>query len=125
MRPGVRRRVSQAFALPIGVVAGVIGGLFGTEGPSYVIYLSHRIEDVTEFRATIATLFTLATGGRVLGCAVSGLMLHGRLLLLGAALYPFVLAGLFVGNRRHDRCPRTRCAGARTWCSSRADSRSW
>lgn len=106
VRPGgMRLRVSSAFALPVGVLAGVVGGVFGTEGPIYVIYLSRRVEGVTEFRATLATLFTLATGARVLGYTISGLMLHGRLLLIGTALYPFVLVGLFVGNRLHHALP--------------------
>ncbi len=100
-RPAPRQRLSRAFALPTGVVAGLVGGLFGTEGPIYVLYLSRRLEGKSEFRATIATLFILSSGGRVAAYAASGLMFHGRLLLLGIALYPCVLAGLFLGNRLH------------------------
>lgn len=104
MRPAAPARpVSRAFAFPVGLLAGVVGGVFGTEGPIYVVYLAGRLRDKSEFRATLAFVFTLATGGRVVGYTASGLMNHGRLLLVGLALYPFVLLGLYLGNRLHQR----------------------
>ncbi len=96
-----RRPVSQRLALPAGVVGGVMGGLFGTEGPIYVMYLSRRISGKSELRATIATLFILSGATRIGSYAVGGLFGQPHVLLWVLALYPCVLFGIFLGNRLH------------------------
>ena len=39
--------ISALWAVPTGIVGGGAGALFGTSGPPYVIYLTHRIKDKT------------------------------------------------------------------------------
>lgn len=46
-------------AIPAGFCGGMVGALFGTGGPFYVIYLTLRQPDKIGFRATIATIFFL------------------------------------------------------------------
>ncbi len=95
------RTVSGKLAFPVGVVGGVVGGLFGTEGPVYVMYLARRIPGKFELRATIATLFILSGAARIVGYAVEGLLLQHHLVAWVLALYPCMLFGMFVGNRLH------------------------
>jgi len=51
--------VSRAWALPAGGMGGLVGTLFGTGGPFYVLYLKFRGLEKARFRATIATVFMI------------------------------------------------------------------
>ena len=97
--------VSRKLAFPVGVVGGVVGGLFGTEGPVYVMYLSRRIPGKFELRATIATLFILSGAARIVGYTVEGLFRQHHLVEWALTLYPCMLFGMFVGNRLHRSLP--------------------
>jgi hypothetical protein len=50
---------SPRWAYPAALSGGAVSGLFGTGGPPYVIYLSHRIRDKSALRATLSGLFFL------------------------------------------------------------------
>ncbi|HEY0635381.1 MAG TPA: sulfite exporter TauE/SafE family protein, partial [Gammaproteobacteria bacterium] len=53
---GPTRPGSRWWAIPVGGFGGLIGTLFGTGGPFYVIYLKLRGLDMTAFRATVAAI---------------------------------------------------------------------
>lgn len=80
--------VSTAWAWPVGAVIGIIEVSFGTAGPPLVIYLTRRIADLQELRATLAVgiLGTVLT-------SLTLLILDGRIAVLPA--WP-TLAGLAV-----------------------------
>lgn len=102
----ITRTVGRAWAALAGTLGGIVGALFGTGGPLFVIYLSRRIAKTRELKATLAAIFTLQTSGRIVVFAVSGLLLKLDLLLSALLLFPVMLLGLRVGNRLHDRLPR-------------------
>lgn len=95
------RPISRAWAIPTGLLGGTVGALFGTGGPPYVIYLSHRIHDKTELRATFSGLFLLDGGIRVLTFIVTGLLLDARVLWAVLAAWPLMLLSLYAGARIH------------------------
>ncbi len=99
------RTVSRKLAFPVGLVGGVVGGLFGTEGSVFVMYLSRRVPGKFELRATIATVFILSGAARIVGYTVEGLFRQHHLLEWALALYPCMLSGIFVGNRLHRSLP--------------------
>lgn len=88
-------------ALPFGLLGGLIGTLFGTGGPFYVLYFSVRGIDKEEFRASYSVYFVL-DGILRLGVYVFGLSLISTewLPLLALALIPFAL-GLYAGGKVH------------------------
>lgn len=95
------RTVSRRWAIPAGLSGGMIGALFGTGGPPYVIYLNHRLHDKGELRATFSALFILEGALRIVTFLIAGLLLHLDLLLTIAAALPLVGLGLWLGNRVH------------------------
>jgi len=102
------RALSRLWAVPAGIVGGVVGALFGMGGPPYVMYLSGRITDPSSRRATISRMVILNVGLRVLAFAAAGLLASGALWLAVAVLLPAAWAGLWAGNRVHVRlAPRT------------------
>ena len=106
------RLVSRWWALPAGILGGGIGALFATGGPPMVIYLTHRLHDKSELRATLSGLFLIEGSLRVLGLMLAGLLLQpqmGGYLLAGV---PLMLAGLALGNRIHLRLGRRQMAVA-------------
>ncbi len=95
------RTVSRRWAMPAGLSGGMIGALFGTGGPPYVIYLNHRLHDKGELRATFTALFILEGALRIVTFLVAGLLLRLDLLLTILATLPLVALGLWAGNRVH------------------------
>lgn len=102
------RIVSRYWAIPAGLTGGMVGALFGTGGPPYVIYLNHRLRDQGELRATLTGLFLLDGGLRIITFIVAGLLLQRELLYAILAALPLVGLGLFLGHRIHLGLARTR-----------------
>ena len=96
--PPLRGR--RLWAAPAGFFGGMIGVIFGTGGPFYVIYMGLRQLDKTEFRATIATVFMIDGGMRLISFFAGGFYGHGAFLAVFAAL-PLLVAGLWTGGRIH------------------------
>jgi uncharacterized membrane protein YfcA len=93
--------VSRLWAVPAGLTGGTVGALFGTGGPPYIIYLSHRLRDKAALRATFSGLFTLEGGLRLATFAATGLLLQRGMLTTLLAALPVMAAGLYFGHRVH------------------------
>lgn len=91
-------RGSRAFATVCGFFGGLVGTLFGTGGPFYVIYLTLRGLDKTAFRATFAVNFLIDGTVRLIAYVIMGLLGAQSLPLLIVGL-PFAAAGLYLGGR--------------------------
>jgi uncharacterized membrane protein YfcA len=101
-RRGELPRVSPRWAPVSGFTGGAMGTLFGIGAPPYAIYLSSRIEDKAAMRATLSTMVLFSTAIRLTVFTFAGLVLQDRLVAF-ALLYPFALAGLWLGHRIHLR----------------------
>ncbi len=93
--------VSQAWAIPAALTGGTVGGLFGTGGPPYVIYLSHRIHDKSALRATLSALFFIEGLTRIISFLVAGLLMSREVWVAYFVSLPMVLGVLFLGGRVH------------------------
>ena len=91
---------SRRFAVVCGCLGGLVGTLFGTGGPFYVMYLKLRDLDKSVFRATFATNFLIDGTIRLVSYALIGLWGWQLLVYLLVAL-PIVGAGLYLGGRLH------------------------
>ncbi|MFQ6758548.1 MAG: sulfite exporter TauE/SafE family protein [Deltaproteobacteria bacterium] len=87
---------------PAGLLGGMVGALFGTGGPFYVIYLTLRQLDKTEFRTTIATVFVIDGLCRIVGFSLSGFYTL-RTLALCAGIVPLGALALWLGGKVHLR----------------------
>lgn len=105
--PRQRPTIHAGWAWPIGLVGGVFSVLFGTGGPIYMVYLSARIHDKSELRATSSLLITSSVLVRVVVFVASGLLFQDRLLLTAALLVPVMFAGYVAGNRLHHALSRS------------------
>jgi hypothetical protein len=93
--------VSQWWAMPAGLSGGTVGALFGTGGPPYIIYLSHRLRDKAELRATFSGLFIIDGGVRLITFLITGLLLQPGLLPAYLVALPIMALGLKLGHRVH------------------------
>ncbi|MDP2783453.1 MAG: sulfite exporter TauE/SafE family protein [Sulfurimicrobium sp.] len=93
--------ISQWWAIPAGLTGGTVGALFGTGGPPYIVYLSHRLRDKSELRATFTGLFMIDGGSRLVAFLVTGLLLQPGLLLAYLGALPIVALGLKLGHKVH------------------------
>ena len=93
--------ISRWWSVPTGFSGGLIGALFGTGGPPFVVYLSHRLHDKTQLRGTLSGLFLLDGAFRLITFLSLGLLIQSDMfsaLLLGL---PIMGIGLYLGNKVH------------------------
>jgi len=93
--------ISRWWSLPTGLSGGLIGALFGTGGPPYVVYLSHRLHDKTQLRGTLSGLFMLDGALRVVTFLFFGLLLQDEMLSSLLLALPLMALGLYLGNKVH------------------------
>ena len=93
--------ISRWWAVPAGLAGGLVGALFGTGGPPYVIYLSHRLRDKSELRATFSALFLLDGGLRIITFIIAGLLLQDGIFMALLGALPLMALGLYAGHRIH------------------------
>ena len=94
------KRTEDAGGFGIGWVAGVFGGLFGTNGPPMIIYLAHVLKGKAVLRATLIALFFADTIFRTGLYAYAGLLNLEIVKFFGLMALPLV-AGIFAGNHMH------------------------
>lgn len=98
--PEIKKHCSRKWASIAGSLGGLIGTLFGTGGPLYVIYFQLRGLPKSMFRSTIATLFLLDGGLRFSGYVASGFYTRDMVVWIAVA-FPIMALGLLIGGRIH------------------------
>lgn len=98
--------VSRWWSVPAGLGGGLIGAMFGTGGPPYVVYLSHRLHDKTRLRGTLSGLFMIEGALRTLTFLVMGLFAQPRMIEAIALSLPLLGLGLVLGHRVHTGITR-------------------
>ena len=111
LRRGPARGVSRLWAPVSGFTGGAMGTLFGIGAPPYAIYLSARIAEKMAMRATLSTMVLFSTAIRLTVFAFAGLVLADRLAAF-VLLFPFALAGLWIGHHVHLRMSSERVLAA-------------
>jgi uncharacterized protein len=99
--PTLLRTISVWWSVPTGIIGGAIATIFGAGGPVYSTYLSGRLKDKSEIRATMSTLISISAFTRAIIYSVTGLMLHVPIFAGFVMLAPFVWVGLKLGDRIH------------------------
>ncbi|OOZ42316.1 hypothetical protein BOW53_00275 [Solemya pervernicosa gill symbiont] len=90
----------RLWAVPMGLLAGLVGTMFGTGGPFTVVYLRLRQLNKVAFRGTVAMIFLLDGGARLVGFTLSGFYTLDTLYLIAASL-PLIATGLYIGGHIH------------------------
>jgi uncharacterized protein len=94
-------QLSRAWAIPAGLTGGATGALFGASGPPYIMYLTRRLADKGEVRATFSWLFAIDGGFRLALFLFAGLLLEPKLQIAYALGLLPMAAGLYLGNKVH------------------------
>ncbi len=104
--PGPHRG-SASLAHGAGMLAGAMGTVFGTmSSVFFAIYLDARRITKTQFRATISAMMLFLALVRGAGYLAAGVFGREALVLFAAAL-PFMLVGMYLGDRVHARIDET------------------
>ncbi len=99
--------ISRKWAAPASLAGGTVGGMFGTGGPPYVIYLQHRLKDKGELRATLSGVFFLEGLFRIGSFIVVGLLMRAEVWQAYLLGLPVALAGLYGGSHVHTGLSQT------------------
>ena len=113
--------ISRGWAVPAALTGGTVGALFGTGGPPYVIYLTHRIREKSDLRATFSALFFTEGLTRIVSFLVVGLLMSSPVWIAYVAALPVMLGALYLGGRVHvglSQAQMTRLVGVLLLVSS-------
>lgn len=109
LKPVGDQPVSQWWSVPAGFTGGFFGGMFGSGAATpYMIYLTHRLGDKRNVRATFSGFAFFDYGFRLLTFLFTGLLLQWALGIVLAISVPAMAAGLYIGNRIHHRISNER-----------------
>ena len=89
---------------PVGLFAGVLGGISGMFGPPLIAFLIGLGARPDEFVKLISILFLAATGALLLALGGSGSISWADVGVSAAALIP-IYVGVMIGRWLRDRCP--------------------
>lgn len=103
--PTPELRGSRTMSAPFGILGGMVGTLFGTGGPFYVIYLNMRGLDKSQMRSTFAANFLIDGAIRLAAFGMAGLFHRDSLIYVAMAL-PIAAIALFLGGRVHTGLSR-------------------
>jgi uncharacterized membrane protein YfcA len=107
-------QLSTAWALPMGMVGGMFGALFGSGGFLYAIYLNSRLPKEAA-RATQSALISCSTVVRLSLFVIAGVYADGPLLALAVCLLPAMALGLWLGRRLAMKLSREAFVRLVTW----------
>ncbi len=99
--------VSRKWAAPASLTGGAVGGMFGTGGPPYVIYLQHRLKDKGQLRATLSGVFFLEGLFRIGTFIAAGLLVKAEVWQSYALGLPIALIALYGGSHVHTGLSQT------------------
>jgi len=103
-RPALDKRWAWCF----GFLGGTCSALFGAGGFVYSIYLSRRLVDPLQIRATQTTVLMVSSVMRVGLYLLAGSLLDPQLLVLVVLLLPGMALGLYIGHHVSLRLDRRR-----------------
>lgn len=115
------KTISRWWAAPASLTGGTVGGLFGTGGPPYVIYLAHRLKEKSQLRATLSGVFFLEGLFRIASFTAAGLLMRIEVWQSYALGLPVALLALYGGSHVHTGLSQvhvTRLIGALLLLSS-------
>lgn len=108
-------QLSAWWSVPMGTLGGLFGALFGSGGFLYAIYLSARLEDKQQVRATQSALISCSTLVRLSLFIGAGVYADWALLTLAVCLLPAMAGGLWVGRHLTLRMSREAFVRLVTW----------
>ena len=107
-------QLAAGWAVPMGVVGGMFGALFGSGGFLYAIYLNSRLPKEPA-RATQSALISCSTVVRLSLFMIAGVYAELPLLMLAVCLLPAIALGLWIGRRLIRRLSREAFVRLVTW----------
>lgn len=107
-RTNANRPLAAAWAYPAGSAIGLVEMLFGTAGPLVVAWLSRRVKDASQLRASTPMIITVAATTVLSGMAWEGRLSDGWLWQRWTVLMGVALLGVWLGHRLAHRVPAAR-----------------
>ena len=95
-----KKQSSKALLLGIGIVSGVLCGLFGV-GALLAAYVDRVTDNNNDFKANLNAVFLVEATFRIVLYSVLGIITWGTL-KMSLILLPFMLIGLFAGIKSAD-----------------------
>jgi uncharacterized protein len=98
----VVKPVSSWWGVPAGGVGGILGGLFGTSGPAFVMYLTYKLKTKETFRASLIGLFAVDYSWRIVVYTATGLLTL-ETVKMALLFTPALILGTILGHKTHFR----------------------
>lgn len=118
IRGGLLRNLSPRAGLAVGtcfgIIGGCFGGMFGTGGPIYALYLSNRLE-ASKIVSTLGTFLAISAFFRAMVFYLRGAYAGPDIVALACAAMPFVIVTMLVTHAYRARVSARAIAGILQW----------
>ena len=94
-------QISPWFCIPFGFIGGIFSALFGSGGFIYMMYLSRRLKDKGEIRATLSIHLSVSTLIRSIIFLFAGLYATLSIVYTSLLLLPVMILGVLIGRNIH------------------------
>lgn len=94
-RQKVKRKSSKLILILIGILSGILCGLFGV-GAFLVAYITRTTDNQTQFRSNICFVFLIENTFRIIIYSLTGI-LNSSIVRQAVILLPFMVIGLSIG----------------------------
>jgi uncharacterized membrane protein YfcA len=94
-------QIPRLWAIPAGLAGGATGAVFGIGAPPYLMYLSRRLSDKSEIRATFSWISVVDASARLVWFTIAGLLFTPKLMTTYAICLIPMAFGLYTGNKVH------------------------
>ncbi|MBX8496581.1 sulfite exporter TauE/SafE family protein [Pseudomonas cichorii] len=108
-------QLAAGWAIPMGMIGGLFGALFGSGGFLYAIYLNSRLTSKEQARATQSALISCSTIVRLGLFLLAGVYAEIPLLVLAVCLLPAMLLGSWIGRSLVTKLSREAFVRLVTW----------
>lgn len=100
--------LATLWAGPVGAAIGLVEMLFGTAGPLVVAWLSRRLPDARQMRASTPMIIAVAASTVLAGMALEGRLTSDLLWQRWTGLIAIALGGVWLGHHVAHRVPMAR-----------------
>lgn len=100
--------LATLWAGPVGAAIGLVEMLFGTAGPLVVAWLSRRLPDARQMRASTPMIIAVAASTVLAGMALEGRLTSDLLWQRWTGLITIALGGVWLGHHVAHRVPMAR-----------------
>ncbi len=95
------KQLSNYFSIPFGLIGGIFTSVFACGGFVYMMYLSARLKEKSQERATLSVIISFSSLIKTIVFTLAGVYLDYKIVFTGLLLITPMVIGIYLGRHIH------------------------